>query len=223
MQGKLITLEGLDGAGKGTHTQLLLEKLGAQGRRIRKVSFPRYEKESSALVRLYLSGAFGQKPGDVNAYAASTFFAVDRFASYKEDWKEFYENGGVVLADRYTTSNAIHQCSKLPRAEWDGFLNWLFDLEYTRMGLPAPDGVFFLDMTPAVSQQLMTQRYHGQENKKDIHEKDLEYLNKSREAALYCVQKLGWTAITLDDGQKPYSIEENNAKILLEVEKALER
>lgn len=214
MKGKLITIEGLDGSGKGTQTELLYQALCARGLPVKKIAFPRYESDSSALVRMYLAGRFGDKPGDVNAYAASTFFAVDRFASYREDWQAFYEDGGIVLADRYTTANAVHQCSKLEEAQWPVFLDWLFDLEYARIGLPAPDAVFFLDMKPEVSQKLMTGRYHGEESKKDIHEKDVAYLNRSRTAALYCTERLGWQHIRCDNGAEPLPIPQIHETIL---------
>ena len=119
MNGKLIVIEGLDGSGKATQTALLEKTLLAQGLPVRKVSFPDYQSDSSALVRMYLSGKFGPKADDVNAYAASCFYAVDRYASYKTGWQSFYRQGGIVLADRYTTSNAIHQCAKLPPREWE--------------------------------------------------------------------------------------------------------
>ena len=195
MNGKLIVIEGLDGSGKGTQAKLLAEALAAEGRAVRQVSFPDYTSESSALVRMYLAGEFGGDPGDVNAYAASTFFAVDRFASYKKNWGAFYREGGVIVADRYTTSNAVHQCSKLPKGEWDGFLDWLFDFEYRLMGIPAPDRVIYLQTDTGVSQKLMSGRYHGDEARKDIHEKNLDYLNRSREAAEYCGNRLGWRAV----------------------------
>ena len=178
--GQLIIFEGLDGSGKGTQTKLTAQRLKEQGRDLRQITFPDYDSESSALVKMYLSGAFGDKPDDVNAYAASSFYAVDRFASYKTDWGEFYREGGLVLSDRYTTSNAVHQCSKLPPMHWDGFLNWLFDFEYKKFGIPAPDAVIYLAVDPEVSQRLITERYHGDESKKDIQEKDTEYLARSR-------------------------------------------
>ena len=146
--GQLIIFEGLDGSGKGTQTKLTAQRLKEQGRDLRQITFPDYDSESSALVKMYLSGAFGDKPDDVNAYAASSFYAVDRFASYKTDWGEFYREGGLVLSDRYTTSNAVHQCSKLPPMHWDGFLNWLFDFEYKKFGIPAPDAVIYLAVDP---------------------------------------------------------------------------
>ena len=214
MRGKLIVIEGLDGSGKATQSSLLYEKLLTAGKPVRKVSFPAYESDSSALVKMYLAGDFGKDPGDVNAYAASTFFAVDRFASYKQNWGKFYEEGGIVIADRYTTSNAIHQCSKLPREEWDGFVEWLFNFEFNLMGIPAPDKVIYLKVDPAVSQKLMTKRYQGDESKKDIHESNLAYLEKSRQAAQYCADKLGWETIQCDDGENMRSIEQIHKNIM---------
>ncbi|HJB59288.1 MAG TPA: thymidylate kinase [Candidatus Faecalibacterium faecipullorum] len=195
MRGRLLVLEGLDGSGKATQAALLAKALAAAQLPVRQISFPNYGSDSSALVRMYLAGAFGEKPDDVNAYAASSFFAVDRYAGYKADWGPFYEGGGILVADRYTTSNGVHQCSKLPPEEWDGYLGWLFDYEYRLLGLPAPDGVIYLRVDPAVSQKLMTGRYHGDESKKDIQERDLEYLARSRRAAEYCAAKLGWQAV----------------------------
>ena len=194
-KGTLIVIEGLDGSGKATQAKLLYESLRHQGKDVRQVSFPDYDSDSSALVKMYLAGDFGSDPGDVNAYAASTFFAVDRYASFKKNWRAFYENGGIVIADRYTTSNAVHQCSKLPETEWEGFLNWLFHFEYDLLGIPAPDRVFYLQTAPGVNQKLLDHRYHGDEQKKDIHERNADYLAHSRAAAEFCAEKLGWTTI----------------------------
>ena len=205
--GKLIIFEGLDGSGKGTQTNLLCQALRARGADLRQITFPDYESDSSALVRMYLSGRFGQRPDDVSAYAASTFYAVDRFASYKTDWGEFYRTGGLVVSDRYTTSNAVHQCSKLPPMHWDGFLDWLFDFEYKKMGIPAPDAVVYLSVDVEVSQGLLAARYHGDAAKMDIQEKDTEYLARSRAAAEYCAHKLGWRRIDC-------TREENGKKIM---------
>lgn len=212
--GKLIVLEGLDGSGKATQAQLLFEALQQRGERVRKVTFPDYDSSSSALVKMYLAGQFGQKPGDVNAYAASAFYAVDRFASFKKDWGVFYSQGGAVLADRYTTSNAVHQCSKLPRGEWDGFLAWLFDFEYEKMGIPRPDTVIYLDVAPDVSQKLMAARYHGDASKKDIHERDVAYLERSREAAEYCVRACGWKRVACTCGGEMRGIQDISAEVL---------
>lgn len=216
--GKLIIFEGLDGSGKGTQTALTTQKLTERGVDLRQITFPNYASDSSALVKMYLSGQFGDKPDDVNAYASSSFYAVDRFASYKTDWGEFYKSGGLVLSDRYTTSNAVHQCAKLPPIHWDGFLNWLFDFEYKKIGIPTPDAVFFLEVDPQISQKLLSQRYHGDDSKKDIQEKDLEYIARSKEAAEYCSKTLGWTIISCvknDNGNKTLrSVDDINNEIM---------
>ncbi len=214
MSGKLIVIEGLDGSGKATQAALLYEALQSRGMPVRKVSFPDYSSDSSALVKMYLAGAFGSEPGDVNAYAASAFFAVDRYASYKKDWAPFYAGGGVIVADRYTTSNAVHQCSKLPEAQWDTFLDWLFDFEYRLLGIPAPDTVVYLNVETAVSQRLMTTRYEGDESKKDIHEGNLSYLEHSRRAAAYCSRRFGWQEIPCCTGGLMRSKEEIHGNIL---------
>ena len=212
-KGKLIVMEGLDGSGKATQAKLLAEHLVERGFSVREVTFPDYASDSSALVKMYLAGQFGERPDDVNAYAASSFYAVDRYASYKKDWGSFYEGGGIVIADRYTTSNAVHQCSKLPPEQWEGFLGWLFDYEFHLLRLPAPDQVIYLQVDPAVSQKLMTQRYHGDESKKDVHEKDTEYLSRSRRAAEYCAQHLGWTTVHCTRGDTMRSIEEIQTEV----------
>lgn len=209
----MIVIEGLDGSGKGTQAKLLTQNLEQEGFRVRKISFPDYASDSSALVKMYLAGEFGHDPGDVNAYAASTFYAVDRFASFKKDWGQFYADGGILIADRYTTSNAVHQCSKLPEEAWDAYLAWLFDFEYNLMGIPEPDAVVYLKVDPAVSQKLMTGRYAGDESKKDIHEGNIDYLNRSRMAAGYCSKKLGWNEIECTDETDMRSIEDIQAEI----------
>ena len=146
MKGKLIVFEGIDGSGKSTQFKLLTERLEKDGLPFRKLVFPRYKESSSSLLRSYLAGEFGSKPNDVNAFAASTFFFVDRFASYKTDWGEFYNNGGLIICDRYTTSNAIHQGSKLPENELNAFLDWLYDFEFRLMELPRPDVVLYMNI-----------------------------------------------------------------------------
>ena len=212
-KGRLIVLEGLDGSGKATQAKLLAEHLAAQGLPVREITFPDYASDSSALVKMYLAGRFGEKPDDVNAYAASSFYAVDRYASYKMDWGSFYENGGIIIADRYTTSNAVHQCSKLPPEQWEEYLHWLFDYEFRLLELPAPDGVIYLQVDPDVSQKLMTRRYHGDETKKDVHEKDTEYLARSRRAAEFCARHLDWDTVhcTVDGTMR--SIEEIQTEV----------
>ena len=210
---KLLAIEGLDGSGKATQAKELTAALKAQGVPVRQVSFPDYESDSSVLIKMYLSGQFGTAPNAVNAYAASSFFAVDRYASFQKDWRRDYAQG-LIVADRYTTSNAIHQCSKLPEAEWDGFLDWLFDYEYGKLGIPAPSLVIYLKVDPEVSQKLMTGRYAGDESKKDIHERDLDYLKRSHQAADFCSKKLGWTVIDCCADGNMRSIEEIRGEIL---------
>ncbi len=222
-KGKLIVIEGLDGSGKATQAQLLAAHLKEEGLSVREITFPDYASDSSALVKMYLSGQFGPHPDDVNAYAASSFYAVDRYASYKTSWGGFYEQGGIVIADRYTTSNAVHQCSKLPPDQWESFLRWLFDYEFHLLGLPTPDAVIYLQVDPAVSQKLMTARYHGDESKKDVHEKDTAYLARSREAAEYCAAHLGWHTVHCTRGDAMRSIENIQAAVQSIVQEKLEK
>lgn len=204
IKGKLIVIEGLDGSGKATQTGLLCDRLEKErGRRIRKISFPDYDDPSSALVRLYLGGELGGLD-EVNAYGASLFYTVDRCASFLRHWGKDYREGALIIADRYATSNVAHQMSKLPWEEWDGYLAWLEETEYHRVGLPRPDLVVYLDMEPEISKKLLAHRYSGDETKKDLHEADFAYLLRCREAALYGAEKLGWRVIRCDDGREPY-------------------
>ena len=193
--GKLIVLEGTDGSGKATQCAALYEALTGAGISCRKIEFPRYGEESSALIRMYLGGAFGDKPSDVNAFAASTFYAVDRYASYKQDWGAYYEQGGVVLADRYTTSNAVHQGSKLSPEERQAYFSWLFDFEYRLMGLPEPDLVLYLDVPVERTEENMHRRERETGAAADIHEKDTEYLRQCRTAAAEAADAFGWRRI----------------------------
>lgn len=195
MSGRLIVFEGTDGSGKATQTELLCRALDQRQIPYKRLTFPRYAEESSALIRLYLNGAFGSRPDDVNAYAAATFFAVDRYASYKQDWGEYYESGGLVIADRYTTSNAVHQTVKLPAEERSTFLDWLFDFEYRLLGLPAPTRVLYLDIPTDLTEQMMRRRESQTNTKADIHEKDDAYLRHCRENAAFVTAYCGWTRI----------------------------
>lgn len=216
MAGKLIVLEGLDGSGKATQAEMLYSRLISAGIKAKKISFPDYDSESSALIKMYLRGDFGKSPSDVDPCAASLFYTVDRFASYKMKWGEFYNNGGIVIADRYTTSNAVHQCCKLPDTLWDEYLNWLFPLEYNILGLPVPHKVFFLNVEPEVSKKLIEKRYSGDESKKDIHE-SLEYLSKSYESAKYCCEKLNWIEIKCSENGEMRDIKSINDDILTQI------
>lgn len=222
MSGKLIVIEGLDGSGKATQSGRLAEALAGEGARVRQVSFPNYDSPSSALVKMYLGGAFGSDPDAVNAYAASSFYAVDRYAGYKADWGEFYRDGGIVIADRYTTSNAIHQCCKLPEAEWEGFLDWLFRFEYEQLGIPAPAQVVYLRMDVDASQALMMNRYHGDASKKDIHEGNVEYLRRAQRAAEYCADRFGWTVIPCFEASALRSIEDIHRDVARAVGRAIQ-
>lgn len=204
MPGKLIVIEGLDGSGKATQTQLLHENFQKRGIEVQKISFPNYAEPSSALVQMYLSGELGTHVEDVNAYAASSFYSVDRFASYQRHWKENYLRGGIIIADRYTTSNMVHQMVKLPKEEWDEYLSWLEDFEYHRLQLPKPIEVIYLDMDPMVSKELLKKRYQGDEEKKDLHEADFAYLLRCRETALYSAEKFSWKRILCSDETGPY-------------------
>lgn len=221
-RGRLIVIEGLDGSGKQTQAGLLRASLIERGADLRSVSFPRYGSASSALVRMYLGGRFGSDPGDVNAYAASAFYAVDRYASCKEDWGAFYESGGTVLADRWTTSNAVHQCSKLPREEWDSYLEWLYGFEYGLLGVPEPDLVVYLDMDPEAGARLVEERCAREGISKDIHEADAAYLARCREAAGFCAERGGWARVECAPGGELRAIEDVHQEVLGLVEALLE-
>lgn len=207
-KGKLIIIEAGDGSGKATQTQKLYEHLQADGYNVHKVEFPDYEADSSMLVRMYLNGDFGQHVDDVNAFAASTFFAVDRYASYRMKWKKYYEAGDIILADRYTTSNMVHQAVKITdSAERDAFLDWLWDYEFNKLALPVPDKVVFLDMAPNVADKLINARAEASNQAKDIHEQDTSYLHRCHAAYVWLAKKYGWDKVKCDDGSKPKSIE----------------
>ena len=211
---RLIVLEGLDGSGKATQTKLLCEKLTELGYSARTLTFPDYESDSSAPVRMYLSGKIGSSPDDVNAYAASTFYAADRIISYLTSWHEDCMTRDFIIADRYTTSNVIHQMSKLPEDERDSYIDWLYDFEYRRLGLPEPDMVLYLDVDPLVSRKLLEGRYKGDKAKMDIHEQALGYLERCRTSAEYAVSRLGWRVIRCDNGESMRSIEDIGEEIL---------
>jgi dTMP kinase len=202
MQGKLIVLEGIDGSGKSTQYEKLCARFDQEGLLFHRIIFPRYEQESSALIRMYLGGEFGKKPTDVNPYTASTFYAVDRYASFRTDWMEYYQNGGLILSDRYTTSNAVHQGSKLPDCELPAFFDWLYDFEFQKMKLPRPDLVLYLDIDIETSLNHMRTRQLRTHTDGDIHETDVAYLKNCIRAGRFAAEHLGWTKITcLASGQ----------------------
>ena len=193
MPGKIVVLEGADGSGKSTQFKVLTQRLKSEGVEFRTLVFPQYSEPSSALVRMYLGGEFGSKPENVNPYAASTFYAVDRIASYLKDWKEYYLSGGLLLSDRYTTSNAMYQGAKMEDA--GEFLKWLFEFEYDLLGLPKPDLVLYLDMPQQVSEKLLAQRRRETGEQADIHESDREFLRRCRNTADLLVNGYGWRRV----------------------------
>lgn len=213
MKKRLIVIDGLDGSGKTTQFEIVKEKL-AENFKVKAISFPDYDQPSSALVKMYLSGELARDAAEINAYAASSFYAVDRYASFKMFWEKNYNDGEVILASRYVSSNAIHQMAKLDESQWDSYLEWLADYEYDKLGLPRPDHVIFLDMPVEVSQKLMSERYNGDESKKDIHEANVAYLETCRRTALYAAEKCGWSVIPCSDGEKPFSIEYISGEIM---------
>ncbi|MFR5134823.1 MAG: dTMP kinase [Acutalibacter sp.] len=219
----LVVLEGLDGSGKGTQAKLLAEALVCRGVPLRPVTFPDYSSPSSSLVKMYLNGEFGAEPEDVNAYAASAFYAVDRFASFRKGWGGDYRQGKLILCDRYATSNMVYQMGKLPRAEWDGYLAWVEDFEYQKLGIPRPDLVLYLDMPIEVSQKLLLQRYQGDSGKKDIHESHLAFLRSCGECARYAGKRLGWKVVPCAKGGEPLPVEEIHRAVLAAVEPLLEK
>lgn len=217
MKGNLIIIEaGSDASGKATQTKRLFTRMKNERYNIRKVEYPNYKSSSSALVKMYLNGEFGYRPEDVNAYAASTFYSVDRYASYTKEWKRYYQNGGIVLADRYTTSNMVHQASKLEdEEERNKYLDWLWDLEFVKLGLPVPDMVIFLDVPPVISNGLMCNRNNKITggSKKDIHESDSEYLRKTYVNACRIAEKYNWKRIQCIEGSFLRSIEDIHDEI----------
>lgn len=221
MKGKLIVFEGTDGSGKATQAKLLCRRLEQEGVAYREIDFPRYGKPSAAMVEEYLQGNLGKNAGDVNAYAASVFYAVDRYASYKQDWSGFYESGGLVVADRYTTSNAVHQASKLPDGEREAYLNWLFDLEYGRMGLPEPDLVVYLDMPTEITERMMRRRESDTGTHADIHEQDTVYLRRCRASAGEVARLCGWTVIHCAAGDAPRTVEDIHGEVWQRVRELL--
>lgn len=208
--GKLIVIEGTDSSGKQTQAEKLYERLKNEGKKVMKVSFPNYASPSSAPIKMYLSGEFGKKPEDVSPYASSVMYAVDRFASFKTVWGEFYKSGGIIVADRYTTSNMIHQASKIKDLkEKEVYLEWLEDLEFEKLGIPKPNLVLFLNMPTEVANKLMSERknkFTG-ESEKDIHEQDAEYMKKSYENACNIASKYGWEEISCVEKGSLRSIE----------------
>ena len=220
--GKLIVIEGLDGSGKSTQLELLPKLLSERGIESQTVSFPDYESDSSALVKMYLAGQFGKDPSDVNAYASSLFYAVDRYASYKMDWGQWYEDGGLVVSDRYTTSNAVHQASKETGEKQDAFLKWLYEFEYDKLGLPRPDLIIYLDVPTDFTEKLLRHREQDTNTKADIHEKDMQYLATCRQIGRAAANFYGWTVISCVKDGAMRTIEDIHQEIYSYVKSCLE-
>lgn len=220
MNGKLYVIEGVDGSGKATQTELLYQALLAQGKTVRKVSFPDYNSPSSSLIKMYLNGEFGTDPQSVNAFATSVFFAVDRFASFRKDWKTFYDNGGIVIADRYVTSNLVHQAGKIEDlAEKKRYITWLSELEYEIFGLPKPDCVLFLDMPPTYSLRLRQERNQLKQGlTQDIHEADQTYLDQAYNNAVDIAKQQAWHTIHCVHNEQIRTIEDIHNEILQVIE-----
>lgn len=211
--GKLIVIEGIDGSGKSAQYRRLCTRFEQENIEYRNIVFPRYDEESSALIRMYLGGRLGEKPSDVNACAASIFYAVDRYASFMTDWGEYYKNGGVILSDRYTTSNAVHQGAKLPESEKAAFFDWLYDLEYVKLGLPTPDVVIYLDVDLETSMRRMRHREEKTGTDADIHEKDTAYLQACLETGAAAAEHYGWHRVDFQKNGVERSIEEKHEEI----------
>lgn len=219
--GRLIVFEGIDGSGKSTQFKKLCLRLESEGRDFKRLVFPQYSEPSSYPLRMYLAGEFGSNPEDVNAYAASTFFTVDRFASYKKIWRDYYKSGGLVLADRYTTSNAVHQASKLPVCEREAFFKWLSEFEYELIGLPAPDFVIYMDMPFEYAAQQLRKRETEQNVKGDIHETDSAYLKKCSECARQAADYYGWNKISCVNNGAIRGIDDIHAEVLSKLKEFL--
>lgn len=220
--GKLIVIEGTDGSGKSTQFKLLTEHLESSGKEFQKLVFPQYSQPSSALIRMYLAGEFGSKPTDVNAYAASAFYAVDRYASYKKGWGQWYENGGLVVSDRYTTSNAVHQASKESGDAQKEYLQWLYEFEYDKLGLPRPDLTIYLDVPTDFTEKMMRKREQDTNTHADIHEQDLQYLATCRRTGKAAAQFYGWTVIECVKDGKMRTVEDIHEEIYRHVAACLE-
>ena len=220
--GKLIVIEGTDGSGKSTQFKALTQRLRDENTEFKTLVFPRYAEPSSALIRMYLGGEFGTKPTDVNAYAASAFYAVDRYASYKQDWGQWYEDGGLIVSDRYTTSNAVHQASKESVEKQGEFLKWLYEFEYDKLGLPCPDLIIYLDVPTAFTEKLMRGREAATNTHADIHEQDMSYLATCRETGRAAAKFYGWTVIDCVKDGTMRSIEDIHEEIYRHVRRCLE-
>lgn len=222
--GKLIVIEGTDSSGKETQTRKLYERLEKEITNVIRLSFPNYKSPACEPVKMYLAGAFGDNALDINPYPVSTMFAIDRYASYKMEWEKFYQDGGIIVTDRYTTSNMVHQASKIESIDKKNeYLDWLEELEYSKMGIPRPDLIIFLNMPIETAAELMAQRKNKitGEDIKDIHEKDISYLKKSYENACNIAKKYNWLEIKCVENGRLKTIDEIGEEIFSVVKKIL--
>ena len=216
---EIIEIEGLDGSGKATQVKLLTDALNENGLLSKAISYPVYSEESSALVKIYLNGGISQDPNSVNSYAGSLFYACDRYIDYTKNWKSDYENGYNIIADRYSGSNIIHQMSKLPKEEWDSFIEWNLDNEHEKLKLPRANKVIFLYVPTEVSQRMITDRYHGDNTKKDIHECNIQYLKNCEVSGLYAANALNWEIIQCCNNGNMRSIDDIHEDVMLLTQK----
>ena len=213
-KGTLIVFEGIDGSGKSTQFDLLCSKLKDRGTDFRRLSFPRYTKPSSALIQMYLGGEFGTDPDAVNPYAASSFFTVDRIASYLQDWKDYFDQGGLILTDRYTTSNAIHQGAKLPSDKREHYYKWLYEYEFELIALPKPTTVIYMDIDAELSLKRLALRQAQTGTTGDIHERDKDYLTQSSQSGRQAADFYAWKKISCSDGGYEFSVDEIHEKVM---------
>ena len=220
--GKLFVIDGTDGSGKQTQLGELKNRLNKEKIDYRVVSFPNYDSKTSTLVKMYLSGEFGTNSKEISPYIASTFYAADRYATYQTELKEYYENGGLILADRYTTSNMIHQAGKIKdKKERDKFLKWLWDFEFNLYKLPIPTEVFFLNMPVEKSLELIANRDNKftHSSKKDIHESDKNHLIDAYSAACDVAKDYNWYEVKCVKDNKIRTIEDIHEEIYNEIKK----
>ena len=220
--GKLIVFEGTDGSGKSTQFKELTQRLQEEGTCFKTLVFPQYAEPSSALIRMYLGGEFGTDPSDVNAYAASAFYAVDRYASFKKDWGKWYADGGLIVSDRYITSNAVHQTSKEAPEKREEFLKWLYEFECDKLGMPRPDLTIYLDVPTDFTEKMMRKREADTNTHADIHEKDLAYLATCRRTGKAAAQYYGWNVVKCVENGEMRSIEDIHNEIYRLVAACLE-
>ena len=219
MENKLIIIEGLDGGGKTTQLELLKKDYPE----FRFITFPNYGSPSGQIVSSYLEGTYNESNPSISAYTASCFYAVDRYTSFKTDWEKDYLGGKTIISARYVSSNAIYQMTKLPLCEWEGYMNWLFDTEYNKFGIPKPSATIFLDMPPEVSRQLLLKRNNGDANKLDMHEGDLQFMSACRKAAFYVAEKENWQIISCAENGSPKTIDDIHKIIVKKLEGLLKQ